>query len=253
MKWVTFNGITRSILGQKRLPIHYYSRFLKFVSDGYRELRFDTLQIVNTQRISINENGAAQIPNDCIGVILVGVQVGQYVRPMIEKKSINRLPNYDTSTGLVTTYGLPSNTYDRDWGAGLMWTGIHYNDNGENTGGYYGLGTGYETDVYNIIEERDEIQFDETYANSTAVVIYLGDGSFSNPASRVTPLSQKAIESYADWQYKLHSKSFGLGDSQQAKDEFDSQNRRLRARKNNLTPELLVRIINRASKASIKQ
>jgi len=255
MRTTSIHAIVKSVLGQKRLSIHYYSRFLKFAADGYREIRFDSLYAINTVRLSIDDNGVANIPEDCVDAssIRCGVQVGQFVRPLVKRASINRLSNINSETGAVIPYENLEDLSDSDFGLSFVGSGsVHYNDNGENIGGYYGIGAGEESDTYSIIEERNEIQFHQSIENVVPVCMYLSDGSFVNAASKITPLAQKCIEEYIDWQYKHHSKSFGLGDARDAEDRFNKAHSRLRSRKNDLTPEQVERIINRSRKATIK-
>ena len=251
MRSVSLNHITRSVLSQKKLPIHYYYRFLKFSNDCLRELLFDTLQIVNTQRIDINEFWEAELPSDYISWTKVGVQVGQFVRPLIPREGINRLANINSTDGSQETYRSISDETESVYG-GIYWWGVNTNSNGEDIGGYYGLGAGSEPDTFKIVEERNVIQLNQNITNSKIVLEYISDGTFSNSATIITPLAQKTIEAYIDWQYKLHSKSFGAYDADKAEREFYNQLRFLRARKNPLDPDVLERIINRSRKASLK-
>jgi hypothetical protein len=209
------------------------------------------LQVTNTVRLPVNEFFEAEIPHDAVGIVRVGVQAGQFIRPLVEKSTFNNLANFDTSS--MTQINYPSPQEDTDiWGVFIN-SGLNTNDNGENVGGYFGLGVGVEPDTYKIIPERGIIQLNSMLAQSVIVLEYVGDGSFSNSFSKVDPYAQKAIEAYMDWQYKLHSRTYNMGESEQAKKIFDREQEKLRARKNNLTPEKVLRIINRHSKASIKQ
>ena len=250
MRYITLNGITRSVLNQKRLPIHYYGRFLKFSSDCIRELIFDTLQITNTVRLPLNEFFEADIPADAVGFCNVGVQVGQFVRPLLKKDTINNLANINTTDGSQIVY--PDVTATGEAFSGVQWLGIHTNSRGEDTGGYYGLGAGSEPDTYEIIEDRNVIQVNQKSGVTKIVLEYVGDGTYTNAATKISPYAQKAIETYIDWQYKLHSRSFGLGDASQAEQTFNNAHARLRSRKNDLSPELVERIINRNRKATLK-
>lgn len=251
MRNITLNGITRSYLNQTSRPIHYYPRCLKFAADCVRELLFDTLRVTNTVRIKKNEFSECQIPNDYIDWIKIGVQVGQFVRPLIKKDSINRLANFDTTTADQTVYASPQSSLEY-WGTDFRWWGVNINTNGENTGGYYGLGAGPEPDTFTIVEERNVIQLNQNVCDSVIVLEYMSDGTYANAATQITPYAQKTIEAYIDWQYKLNSKSYGMGDANQAEQNFANQLRILRARKNDLTPEEVTRIINRNRKASLK-
>jgi len=250
MRYITLNGITRSYLSQTKRPIHYYFRFLKYASDCIRELIFDTLQVINTTRLPVDEFYQCKIPADCVDIIKVGVQVGQFVRPLIEKSSLNRLPNIDSSDGSQIVYPAPQVT--DDWIGTLQWQGVNTTTGGENTGGYYGLGAGSEPDTFIFLPERNVIQLNQNIKDTNIVLEYISDGTYPNAASKITPYAQKAIETYIDWQYKLHSKSYGAGEAEQAKRLFDRQHEILRARKNTLTPDMMERIINRNRKASLK-
>lgn len=250
MKYITLNHITRSYLNQTQRPIHYYGRCLKFAADGLREQLFDTLKVTNTVRIPVDEFNEAAIPNDYIDWVKIGVQIGQFVRPLVTRPGLNKMANYDTSTGEQIVYPDPQ-TSDT-WGNNIRWFGYNINTNGENTGGYYGIGAGGEADTFTIDEVRNVIKLNQDLTDGKIVLEYLGDGSFSNAATKITPYAQKTIEAYIDWQYKLHSKSFGAYDHQAAEREFYNELRKLRGRKNDITPEIVERIINRHRKASLK-
>lgn len=250
MRVTSLNAITKSVLSQKRRPIHYYYRFLKWSSDCLRELIFDTLQITNTVRLPLDDNYEAEIPADCVDTCGVGVQAGQFIRPLILKSTLNPMANYDTSTGEQIIY--PEIEGDtNEIGFPIGWWGINTNTRGENTGGYYGIGAGSEPDTYTIDWTRNVIKINQRNTVSKIVFTYISDGSFSNAATLVPAYAQKTIEAYGDWQFKETSKSYGAGDAQLAKRYFERQHEILRARKNNLTPELLHRIMNRHRKASI--
>lgn len=249
MRVTTLDHLVRSVLNQKRLPIHYYGRFLKYASDCLRELLFDRLQITNTVRLPLNDYFEAELPTDMVDWCAVGVQAGQFVRPLVQKSSINRMENIDTDDGSQITYSTSAAS------EGLLgtfqWWGINTNTNGENTGGFYGIGAGSEPDTFKVIEERNVIQCNQNVGVSQIVLEYISDGTYTNSATKVPAYAQKSIETYIDWMYKEHSKTFGAYDAERAKKIFDRQVEVLVARKNTLNPELVERIINRNRKASI--
>ena len=254
MRYASLNYITRSYLNQSRRPIHYYGRFLKYSNDCLREMLFDTLQIINTVRLPVNEFWEAELPVDMVDPkawCKVGIQVGQFVRPLIPRDGINRLANIGTTDGLQITYPSITDETEEVYG-GVYWWGVNTNSNGEDVGGYYGLGAGSEPDTFKIIEERNVIQLNQNITNSKVVLEYISDGMFSNAATKITPYAQRTIEAYIDWQYKEHSKSFGAYDAERAKEMFYAEYRKLRARKNELDPSTVERIINRHRKASLK-
>ena len=250
MRVITLDALVRSYLNQVRKPIHWYGRYLKFSNDCLRELLFDTLQITNTVRLPVDEFYQAEIPADCVDWVKIGVQAGQFVRPLIERHTLNSLENINTTDASQINY--PNVDTNDDWTGLFQWWGININTNGENTGGYYGLGAGSEPDTFKFIPERNIIQLNQNVSQSKIVLEYISDGSFSNAATTIPVYAQKCIEAYIDWQHKEKSKSFGAMDAERAKRYFDRQHEILRARKNNLTPDLVERIINRNRKASLK-
>lgn len=252
MRVTSLNHVTRSRLKQDGKSIHYYADYLKYAADCLRELYFDTLQITNTVRLPLDEFNEAQIPADAVDWCGVGVQAGQYVRPLVQKDTLNRMENVDTETGNQITYPeLTDGGGQLGFGFPILWWGLNTNTNGENTGGYFGVGAGSEPDTFTIVEERNVIKVNQVLADTKIVFQYVSDGSFANAATTIPVYAQKTIEAYIDWQRKEASKSYGAGDCQLAKRYFDRQHEILRARKNGLTPDLLHRIMNRHRKASI--
>lgn len=252
MRVITLNAIARSTSSRLRKPIHYYYQFLKTSSDCLRELIFDTLQITNTVRLPINEFYEAEIPPDYVDFIKVGIQAGQYSRPLVSKHTINNIANFNPTTGVQINYPSAQDGDTDELGELFQWWGVNINSQGENTGGYYGIGAGSEPDTFKIIEGRNVIQCNSRVGVDKIVLEYISDGTFANSATQIPVYAQKTIEEYNIWQFKETSKSFGAQDAQLAKRLFERQHEILRARKNNLTPELLERIINRNRKASIK-
>jgi hypothetical protein len=250
MRYITLNHITNSYLSQTRKPRHYYYRFLKYAADSFRELTFDTLKVINSTRIPVDQSTkSAKVPPDFIDWVKVGVQVGQFVRPLIKKNSINRLVNYSES-GEKSAYGNP--ILSDDFVAAVGWIGNRVNDNGENTGGFYGAGAGSEPDTFDFIRERGEIQLNENFTKDFIYLDYLSDGTSLNSATQIDPYAQKTIEKYIDWQFKENSKSFGAYDAERAKQQFYNELRILRGRLDDLKPETVERIINRSRKATLK-
>lgn len=253
MRFSTLNGIANSTLQRLRKPIHYKYQMLKTSSDCLQELIYDTIQITNTVRLPLNEFFEAELPADYVDFIKVGVQVGQYSRPLVNKHTLNNLANFNPTTGAQINYpNLSDDETVDDWFGLFQWWGVNINTHGENTGGYYGLGAGSEPDTFKIIEQRNVIQCNQNVGVDKIILEYISDGTFANSATRVPVYAQKTIEEYNIWQFKETSRSYGAQDAQLAKRLFERQHEILRGRKNNLTPELVERIINRNRKASLK-
>lgn len=249
MKYVSLNQCANGWLLQTGRSKHWYLRSLKYSSDCLKELLFDRLRIINTVRLYLDEFKEAEIPADCYDWLGVGVQMGQYVRPLIQKNTLNRMMNVSSTDGSQITY--PDPELSLELGGSIGWIGWNRNSQNEDTGGYYGIGAGAEVDTFQFIEERNVIKVNDDFPATKIVLSYLSTGAYSNSATNIPGYAEKTITTYIDWNYKLHSKSYGMGDAEQAKKIFDREMEKLAARKNDLTPYDVTRIINRGRRASI--
>lgn len=236
MNYTSLDTITRSLLLQKSLPLHWYLPFLKYSADAIRELCFDSMRAINTVVLSISQiDYTANLPCDYVDWIKVGIPQGQFVQPLVQRLSINRLTNY-TAQGQPTTYG-NDQTVNMDfpfWPGYWMFQNI--DDLGENVGRLYGYNTGLSNNFFKVIPERGQIQFAETLQQDTAVLEYISSGQTVSNSTKIDPQCQAVVESYADWKYKLHSKRFSLGEIEMAFDMYKRDLRRFRARKSDITP-----------------
>lgn len=235
MIYQSLDNITRSMLLQKGLPLHWYVQFLKYAADCFRELCYDSMRAVNTVELSIDQrNKAANLPCDYIDWVEVGIPQGQFIKPLVQRNTITNLTNY-TTQGQPTTYGVPT-TAPQDF---YFWPGYWWYSNiddlGENLGRMFG-GSPWQANGFKVIKERGQIQFDEAIPSAVVVLVYVSSGMTMNNTTRIDPLAQACIEAAIDWKYKLHSKRFSPGEAEQAFQHYKIELRRFRARKNEITP-----------------
>jgi hypothetical protein len=239
------------VLLQKQLPMHWYLQFLKYAADGLREETFDSLKIIKTVRIDIDQdNFTALIPCDYVSWVKVGIENGQFIVPLAEQRGINRLPKLD-SAGEETLFGNPGGGDNALWS---NYTTVCYNDHGEFTGRQYGLGGSNLANTFKELPERGVFQLHENLVatNDQIVLEYISDGTCPDNATQITPLAQKCLEAYVDWQYKLNSRTFGDGAANNAERQFYNQRRKMRARMNKMSPADLKRILRKNYRGSIK-
>lgn len=256
MIYTSLDTIVRNYLFQKGYPMHFYLQSLNYARNCLRELTFDSLHIVNTKNATVDSNSVANIPEDCVDIIKIGVPYGQFVRPLIPDNRISRLANHNSVTGDIMPYGDPvgSNVTSSSYGfvVPLLWTTNTINNFGENIGRQFGRGAGSEPDTYRILPERNEIQLNEN-ANATQIIIeYISDGSGANAATGVPAYAEQAILDYVNWQMKEHNRTSGLGERQVAKAQYQLAHKQLRSRLNSISIDELKRIINRHNQASPK-
>jgi hypothetical protein len=249
MRFQTLDNIVRSALMQKSYPIHFYLQGLKSASDCLRELTFDSLRNINTIMLPVSATGTIDIPCDCVDMIKVGVPTGQYVKPLVKKDTINRLPDLNSS-GQPINYPAPDNV-DLTYIPFLLQSD-YFTDDYEPLGRFFGFSADWLTDGYKVIRERGIIQIDQSIADPSIYLEYISDGQSSDNATMIHPYAQKTIEAYIFWQFKEHSRSYSPTERQLAQKEFESQRRTLRARLNGLTKDDYVRIVRTGYSATIK-
>lgn len=236
MTFTSLDTITRSVLLQKTLPLHWYVQFLKYASDCVRELSFDSMQAINSVTLLIDRRDfTVDLPCDYIDWVRVGVPEGQFVRPLVQQDSFNRLTNF-TPTGMPTTYGAgtPQNIDFPFWPGFWMFQNI--DDLGESVGRLYGFGAALYHNGFKVIRERGQIQLNQGLRACEIVLDYISSGQAISNATRIDPLCQAVVEAYVDWKYKSHSKRFSTAEAEQAFGHYKIELRKFRARKDELTP-----------------
>jgi hypothetical protein len=248
MRYTTLDNICRSALMQCGYSLHWYLQALKSASDCLRELTFDTLQNVNTVPLPLSDSGSADLPCDYVDFVKVGVPYSQYIRPLVQKDSINRKQNLDSSGNPI----IYSNPTPVTFYAPPFYESDYFNDNYEPLGRWFGFNAGWIQDGFKILRERGQIQVDQQLCATSIYLEYISDGQCSDNATKVHPYAQKTIEAYILWQFKQHSRAYGSQERRLAQDEFSSQRRILRARLNGLTVQDIKRIVRKSYSATIK-
>lgn len=252
----SLDSIVRQTLIKRGYPLHFYTQFIVYAKECLRELTFDSLQVFNEKLIPINSTNSFEIPNDYQDYALVGIPLGQGIRPLVEDKKMTSLNNFDSNLNIVpyvdntdenVSIIIPYN------GLSLgNWYTTHYNSYGENIGRFFGRGRNY-IDTFKVIPERNQIQLNESLQGfDYAYLKYLSDGSDSGSSTTIDSYFEQTISAYIIFQHKEHNRTYGLGERQVAKQEYISQLKIARARKSGLTLEVLKRIINKNSYAAAR-
>lgn len=104
MKYTTLDIVVKGYLLQKKYPIHFYIDFLIYAARCFEELHFDTLGNIRTARIPVNDYNAARLPDDYMDWTKIGVENGQFIKPLIQRR-MNRRNNY-TTNGIISSFTL---------------------------------------------------------------------------------------------------------------------------------------------------
>jgi hypothetical protein len=246
MRWTSLDEAITSVLLKKGYPIHYYLQCLKYACDCLREINFDELALIKSEKILINEYKAIMIPFDYVDIVRIGVGSGQFIQPLVNRRGINRLNNRQDG-GAIIKYGNPQ-------GDELLYDSLlsHHNQNGESVGKYYGFNARAIADGYTILKERNEIQLDENINADYVILDYISDGTEINAATHITPYAQATIEAYINWQLKENNRTYNEGEKQRAENTYYHQRRILRARLNEITLDDIKRAVRAGSHGSLK-
>lgn len=200
MKYTTVDKIVRSVLIQKKLPLHYYLEMLKYACDCVRELYMDSMRVVNTVELEVNDYYAVDLPCDYMDWTKVGIKQGQLVQPIAQKDSINNLRNVNSSGEYVPYNQQPGANFDFPFWPGY-WMFQNIDDLGENLGRLYGYNTTIQNNGFKVIPDRCQIQLSEVFSNCKIVLEYISDGQCADNASQVDPYAQACIEAYMRWRF----------------------------------------------------
>ena len=252
MTYATLDEIVRRSLLEKGMPLHYYFEYLLHGSAAVRELAKDTLKIVNTVNLKLNDYGACDLPGDFVDEVSVGIPVGGLVQPLAKKDSINPIRIHDGTTGAFEKYEDAANLnnsmltfYGLNLSYFFYW---NVNDYGEPTGRYYGANGGAHQNGYKVVRERNQIQFTGAITTDNIVLQYISNGQSADNATMIDYRAFAAIQSYMDWK---SSPNASFKDSPEARTYFNNK-RLLRANMNDLTTTDIVNILRSSYTATVK-
>lgn len=223
------------MLLQKGLPLHWYVQMLKYSADCIRELSFDSMRAISTVTLPISPvTFATDLPCDYVDWIKVGVPQGQFVQPLVQRLTINRLTDY-TTQGQPTAYpGGDSKSLEFPFWPGY-WMFQNVDDLGEQVGRLFGYNTSFTNNSFKVIPERGQIQFCQNLCSEVCVLEYISSGQTTSNSTKIDPQCQAAVEAYMDWKYKSHSRRFSPAEAEQAFGHYKIELRRFRARKDDIT------------------
>ncbi len=245
----SIDSIVRRWLLESGRSIHWYAEGLYHASTCLRELTFDSLQVVNTVRLHVNEYFSADLPDDFVSEVMVGIMANNFIQPMAKAMNMSDLRLTDAVTGEYTTYG----SYGDDTPlpiAGIPPITWYYNINAYNeyTGGLYGLNGASKENLYIISRERRQIQLTETFTAESLVLMYISDGQSIDAASQIDVQAFSTIQAFIEWKRSRNANNL------QSPEAFlyGNERRLLRARMNDMTVDDVKNILRRNFHAGVK-
>lgn len=249
MQWATLDIIVRRWLLERGLPLHYYAEGMFHAASCVRELSFDTLQIVNTKRLPVNDYYAVDLPSDFVDDVAVAIPAGNLLQQVAKANNLNPLKITNSSGSYIPYSEVSSDNTETFFGLGLGWSWFfNFNDYGEPTGRFFGAGGGAKSNGYQVFKERSQIQLTETFTSDEIVLMYISNGQSADNASKIDWQAVATIQAYMDWKRGSHS---AIERSPEGL-TFYNQKRLLRSRLNPLTPTDIKNVLRENYRATIK-
>lgn len=249
MVLTNLDSIVRRWLLESGRPIHYYAEGLYHAASCLRELTMDTLQIVNTVRLPVNEYNRADLPDDFVDDVMGGMMAGGFIQPIPKGVNMNPLRLTDAETGQYTN---PSGTLDGtrvgiQGAPPILW---YYNNNeyNEPTGKLFGFNGAARQNLYDIDRKTRQVIFSNEFLGQSFILVYISDGQSPDAASQIDVRAFITIQSFVEWK---RSRNANNKHSPEA-DIYFNERRLLRARLNDLTVADIKNIVRQNFHASIK-
>lgn len=245
----TIDGIVRSTLMTMGLPIHYYVQFMHYALKCLnQELNMDTLPLIKTIEVSLDDNNEMSIPSDFIDIVKLGRRVknDQRVKVFGVNENFTRFAVDRDNRSSATDEVLASLNY-----GGYFFTNF-YNDKGEHKGRMYGYGNDTQDSEYKVIRERNVIKISPNFPTTAKIYLeYVGTHSPTS-ASAVNPYAAECIEAYIIYKFKEHNRAITKNEAAESKQEYYNQLRKLRSRVMGLTKTDILRLVRGSFRQSVK-
>jgi hypothetical protein len=239
--------VMRSLL-EKGLPIHYYSKYLYHAAAAVRELAKDTLKIVQSANLPVNDYNAVDLPIDFVDELAVALPSGGLLYNVTKQPMINPIRVHDTTTGEFVSQSDSNSATETYFGFIGNWSWYwNVNDWGEPTGRYFGAGGGVNYG-YSLVKERRQIQFTGAVTSGSIVLLYVSSGQNPDNATQVEWQAFNAIQAYCDWKTSPNASSHLSPEA----NTFWNAKRLLRGNLNDMTKTDIINIIRNSYKATVK-
>lgn len=250
MTTVTIDKIIRKHLAKKGIPLHYYVDYLLLAQDCLRDMHFDTLQSLEVTTLPVDaDTDLVNLPADCVEPILVGIEVGDKIRPLSEDYRVNDRQNSTNDLDFPegSDYRGQDEISHSNYG---VYLDSFYTTNREFRGRAFGFVPTYDQS-YRILRDSGQLRINNKNNDVTDIYLsYLSSFKQVSSQSVVHPYAENAMYVYMDWKAADNTNNASL--AMYKKREFTNEHRKLRARMAKWSPQKIIRSARRYYQASIK-
>jgi len=251
MKTKSINLIVRDALLSRKLPLHYYSRFLHHALTIVDELSldFDLGNNVKTVELDVTSYQRAVLPADFVDVIDVSAKSGDKLLPLERDRSLNKKYNYDGNGNKIAFPSSESNSELNSLVA-ITSSTVNLNSRGELKGRYYGSKRVAKF-TYDVDSGNEELVFGTDMDLTKVTLTYLTTGVSRSSANLVTPYANDTITKYIYMMESMNSKD-RIGIYQIAKQDYNIARANLRARLNAMDTAEIIGALRRGIHGGLK-
>jgi hypothetical protein len=242
---ITLDAIIRRNLAMRKLPLHFYGPMLVFAKRGLEQMHFHSLHKVKTVVLTLDTDlMTADLPDDFVEEVAVGVETGDKVRPIGYNHRIN------TRDDEGEPFEQAADVYTLD--VGFLFGGIilenYYNEYGDFKGRFFGRPVTF-TDSYTILRDLGKIRVDNKSDLTTVHLTYLSMPEKVSDKSVIHPFAQQPLHSWINWQWAQYNQD---KDQELRRRDYFNDLRVLRASLNKMTTTEIKRVVRNKINLAIK-
>lgn len=251
MKTKSLNLIVRDALLSRKLPLHYYSRFLHHALVALDELSldFDLGTNIKTVELDVTSYKRAVLPADFVDVVDVSAKNGDKLLPLERSRNLNKQYNRDESGNKIP---FPSTQDNSELNSLVAITSntINANSTGELNGRFFGARRQANL-VYDVDTTNQELVFGTDMDLTKVTLTYVTTGVSRSSANLVTPYANDVITKYIFMMEALNSNQ-RIGIYQIAKNDYNVARKNLRARLNAMDSAEIIGALRRGIHGGLK-
>jgi hypothetical protein len=232
------------------LSSSWFPKGLKWAIRGLKRIRMDIHQQPKTEILTVTERKTITCPEGFVDWVKVAVKKGQYAITLSvnDDMTINTRTTTDTTVRALLSQNMPNGTDMSAYGGYefLNYTG----------GNIFGIGPGLPSKGFFKVVDRGatkEILLDYDYNFSQVYLEYITDGIDTCGETFVHPYEYEFLIAFMDMMYeKKNNPKATLGSKREAELDVDAEERKLRGRYNDLSPQDILNISRNEARLTTK-
>lgn len=233
------SAIVDQFLIDNDLPNNFFPKGLSWALRGLREIRLDSFQEVKSVVLPVTERKTVILPNDYCDWCKIGIQYGQYIITLGVNDELTTLARTNSSTsvaGLLSQHMPNGLNFDQYEG--------YYSYGGNNS--TFWMGGGLPSKGYfKVFDDGNcrQLLMDYDYGFEDVLLEYITDGLDPCGDTVIHPYEVDFIIKYIDelFERKNNPKATNWSKNEASKDVFWAE-KKLRARRNKITPQDILNI-----------